>query len=355
MKKLVLVLLLVLGFGTWSWGQERTQDPEFLYDSDRASNPIFDKLNEPHEQYHQLLFMHDPILYLGILPSFSPSKTRLAPLDDGEGNKGYLLEGNLDHRFTLYKGAYYSPKFLQKLRWTFDAGFTLRMTNDTSSPLLPSNNKFGLGVDYLISALEKSPAYYLWMTVQLHHYSNGQAKNDFLHESKLRNNYKGGDFSTNYIRGLFYGAKPFAQHSVGSIGLGYQYDTQLFGPLRVTDEMKAGDYGMNRLLLNIQYLNKNSFKVKEDNGMRTLIKNCNFMFRSEMSFILDDNLKALAPTDKKYRFGVHNYAAFYPFAKSSVGFMIKHYYGRDYLNMRYDDVVNSFMAGITVDVNRINR
>jgi len=352
--KTKLVLLLLLGWARMALGQNVVQI-DTIYDSDRVSNPRFDELNMPYKQYHQVLSLHDPIQYL-VWPYFSPAKDRMKPLEDREGQEGYWLEGDLNYRFNLYKGAYYSPKWAKRLRATFDAGFTVRMTQDTSSPLLPSNNRFGLGADYLLSDNDiANSSFYSWLTLQVHHYSNGQSDNDFLHTSGQRNNYMGGDFSTNYIRGLIYLAKPCGDNKLISFGLGYQKDMALGGPFKLSGEMDNGSYGLNRLLLNLQWVRKPSFMVIEKNreiNKRVLAKNPKMSFRSEMSLITDDNLVALAPTNKKYRFGVHNYLTYYLFEKSNVGLIIRHYYGRDYLNIRYDDVVHSIQTGFTVDVNR---
>lgn len=130
----------------------------------------------------------------------------------------------------------------------------------------------------------------------------------------------------------------------------------IIAPLRVTTDMKGGNYGMNRMLLNLQWIRKPVFTIDEkgnvNNVNRLLAKVPKFAFRSEMTLILDSELVKLAPTNKPYRFGVHNSLTWMPFVKSNVGVIVKHYYGRDYLNIRYDDVISSWQAGFTVDVNR---
>lgn len=352
--KTIILLLLILWIGIFK-SQEAETDT--IYDSDRILNPVFDTQNYPIKKYHQLLSMHDPILYLGIAPYVIPVKERLVPLEDGEGKEGYWLEGNMNFRFALYKGAYYSPKWMQRLRVTFDAGFVVRMTQDSSSPLLPTNNKFGVGVDYLLTNINSpNKEEYYWVTFQAHHYSNGQSDNPFKESSNLRNNYKNGDFSTNYLRGTVYWAQPAFKHSLASIGLGYQRDMTFFNPLTITEEMKHGSYGQNRLLLNLQLLKTPSFAVVENKSteprFKTVSKREKIAFRSEISYIIDDNLKPLTTTNKKYRFAVDNYFTWYPWEKTEIGFVVKYYYGRDYLNVRYDDVIHAVQGGITINVNK---
>ncbi|MFZ4930298.1 hypothetical protein [Chryseobacterium sp. Mn2064] len=339
------------------FGQESKTDT--IYNSERIVNSTFDTLNYPIKKYHQLLSMHDPILYLGVAPYFANTKERLSPLEDKEGKNGYWLEGNMNFRFAFYKGAYYSPKWIQRLRVTFDAGFIVRMTQDSSSPLLPTNNEFGIGADYFLSKFDFSgQKWHSWFTFQAHHYSNGQSDNPFRDASNLRNNYKNGDFSTNYLRGIVYFAKPIWTYGIASAGLGYQRDMTFFNPLTITEEMKHGSYGQNRLLLNLQLLRRSTFVITENSDIKpkftTINKRQKFAFRSEMSYIIDGDLRPLAPTNKKYRFAAHNYIIWYPWEKADIGFIIKHYYGRDYLNIRYDDVIHGIQAGITIDVNKKN-
>lgn len=356
MKKASFILVIVFGFAVQGWGQENGHH-DIIYASKKSNNPLFDSLNAPIKHFHRILSAHDPIMYLGFVNSFKPASDRLVPLEDREGKQGYYLEGDMNYRFTLYKGAYYSYPFPKRLRVTFDAGFTVRMTQDSSSPLLPSNNRFGLGVDYSLTDIEenaRSP-FHAWLTFQVHHYSNGQADNDFHHHTGLRNNYIDGDFSSNYVRGLVYGAKEVYETSVVSAGLGYQRDTDLLGPLILSDDMKNGSYGQNRLLLNLQYLRMPSFDIVERDdrqGFRTFAKVTRLAFRSEMSFIIDNDLHKITANNKKYRFGINNSLTWFPFEKANVGAIVKYYYGRDYLNIRFDDVIHAAQVGITVDFNR---
>ncbi|MGB3103887.1 hypothetical protein [Sphingobacterium siyangense] len=349
-----LVLLFLFGWVGIAWGQEVGKNNSIVYDSDRKSNPIFDSLNYEIRENHRVLQYHDPILYLSAFPVFRPASERRTPLEDKEGKNGYWLEGDMNYRFDLYKGAYYSPKATRPLRVTFDAGFTVRMTRDESSPLLSTNNRFGIGLDYMLSELFKSKNSSLnfWITVLAHHYSNGQSKTDFFHEDGLRNNYKNGDFSTNYIRLLWYISKRSQHNKLFSAGLGYQRDGGITSPFVIAEEMKNGHYGQNRLLLNIQALRIPGFSIDDDGNTKWLTRRTKMSFRTEMSLILDKNLVGISTTNNLYRFGVHNYFTYFPAEKGRVGLIAKHYFGRDYMNMRYDDVVNAWMVGLTIDMNR---
>ena len=168
-----------------------------ISDTAALSNP-----NAAMDRYHQLLRHSDPMMYLAF-PVIKPILDRTVPLKDGEGKNGYWAEGHFGHRFVIYKGKYYSPPAAQRMRLTFDVSLLTRLTQDYSNPLLPTSNKFGFGLDYLFSSLRKlseSKGGLVWTTIQLHHYSNGQADSFFLNTPTRRNNYKSGDFCTNYWR-----------------------------------------------------------------------------------------------------------------------------------------------------------
>ena len=140
-----------------------------------------DNPNYAMDRYHDILRYHDPIMYLAY-PVVRSIADRPLPLQDGEGKDGYWLEGNFAYRFSIYQGKYYSYRFFQRMRPTLDLDLLLRLSKDNSSPLLPSNNKVGLGLDYLWSSMEglsREKAVFIWTTFQLHHYSNGQADSFF--------------------------------------------------------------------------------------------------------------------------------------------------------------------------------
>ena len=329
-----------------------------IFDSERISNAKFDTLNYPLKTYHKILQYNDPMLYVSIFPIFNQAKSRTIPLKEGEGKNGYLLEGNLFHRLPLYKGHYYSPKVARRMRVTFDAGFTVRMTKDNSSPLLPNNNRFGLGLDYLLYSTKDQVNlyrnFYLWLSFQIHHYSNGQSDNGFYESIEpLRNKYKNGDFSTNYARLSVFGSKEVFSSSLLSGSISYQHDMAMGGALKLSPELKKS-YGLNNLLLTFQWLIRSQYGVSDPSVTKTRnIKNIKQLaYRLETSYILDKDL-SLFPSDNKYRFGINNYFTYYPWAKGTIGLFAKYYFGRDYLNIRFDDIVNSYQLGLVVDMSRL--
>jgi hypothetical protein len=310
-------------------------------------------------QYHDILKSHDPVLYITLFPVFTPVKERAVSLRNGEGERGYWLEGNLTHRFVISQGKDFSSGFIKRHRFTLDAALAPRLTRDTSSPLLPLNDKVGVGLDYLIKYSPKAPGCrYTWATVQLHHYSNGQDGNFFRSTSPLRNNYRSGDFSTNYFRIGITHTQQTTKLNLVSVYAGFQREINIFGPLSLSDELERY-YGRSRTLLHVQWLKKpkEMMMIRKDRSDNTLTKKTvskkvkrQFMLRTEADYILDD--LSLFPGNRKYRFGIHQYAGYMPSIYNEVGLLLHFYYGRDYFNIRFDDIVFSAQVGIVVQLGR---
>ena len=320
-------------------------------DSLSVSSPNF-----AMNRYHQLLGYHDQLMYL-TWPYITSVVTRKIPLRNGEGNNGYWLEGNFTNRFVIHKGKYYNPPILQRLRFTFDVGITPRLTRDSSSPLLPSNNRFGVGIDLLltpVAALLKERTTPVWLTVQLHHYSNGQADSFFIHDDagNQRNNYRSGDFSTDYLRFLLNLANISARDHIISVAAGWQQEVDFKGPLGMSPELD-NRYGKQRLLFSFQWL-KASRLVTVNNllssSTKKVTKKRQFSFRTDLEYILG-NL-AEFPLENKYRLGAHGYLTYMPSTTNEVGFMIHTFYGRDYLNIRFDDIVFIGEVGLYMRINK---
>jgi hypothetical protein len=329
---IVICLLSVLS----SQAQEvQTWSPDSLEQSDP---------NYAMNRYHDILHFHDPYMYLAY-PIINPIVKRKVPLRDGEGKGGYWGEGNIAYRFSVYQGSYFHTPFFQRMRLTFDVGITLRLTDDYSSPLLPSNDKFGFGLDYLLSPipnLRKENTALVWTTVQVHHYSNGQADSFFI-EGHKRNNYHNGDFSNDYWRAMLNIAGASKQKSIISTSVGYQKDFDPGGPLSRSPELDKY-YGDSRVLFNFQWTQKPLLKIVNYANKSTaepdsvaIKKRRHFAFRTELEYILGD--LSNFPGKDKHRFGAHGYLTYMPSVTNEVGFMAHAYTGRDYLNIRFDDIV----------------
>jgi hypothetical protein len=316
-----------------------------------------DNPNYTMDRYHDVLRYHNPFMYLAY-PVIKPVIKRRLPLEDGEGKDGYWLEGNLAYRFTIYRGKYYNYKFFQRIRPTLDVDLLVRLTKDYSSPLLPSSNKIGLGFDYLWSGLDqlkKEKATLVWTTMQLHHYSNGQADSFFIDNSIQRNNYTGGDFSTNYFKFMLNVANTSQQKNIVSGGIGYQRQVDLGGPFASSKELDHY-YGSDRALASFQFTTRPMLKTfsyqnratTENDTIRTE-KRRQVSFRTEFEYIFRGVSGFVG--DNKARPSWHNYLTYMPSVTNEVGFILHTYLGRDYLNIRFDDVVFVGELGVYVKFN----
>lgn len=314
--------------------------------------------NYAMDRYHDILRYHDPFMYL-TYPVVKPIVERRVPLEDGEGKNGYWLEGNFAYRFAIYRGKYYSYRFFQRMRPTLDVDLLLRLAKDNSSPLLPSNNKIGLGLDFLLSGLDQlqqQNSALVWTTLQLHHYSNGQADSFFIDNPVKRNNYVNGDFSTNYYKILLNIASSSKQKNILTTSIGYRREIDLKGPLSSSKQLDRY-YGTDRLLFNFQWVQEpNIVTVKYQNRATaeldtvTLEKRRQISFRTELEYIL--NGVSQFQSEKKRRLGWHNYLTYMPSVTNEVGLMLHTYLGRDYLNIRFDDIVFVGELGVYVKFNK---
>lgn len=332
-------LLLVVLFGP----NVHTQEVIWRSDSITIADPAYGI-----QRYHQVLRFQDPVMYL-VFPVVQPLVDRKIPLTDGEGRNGYWLEGHLGYRFAIYKGKYFSAPLLQRMRWTLDVSLLSMLTRDQSNPILPFNNKVGIGFDFLLSPLErlkKEESGMAWATFQFHHYSNGQAGPFFLDTSIQRNNYKTGSFSTNYLRGLLNIASNEKNLLVTSIG--FQKEIDPGGPLGNSAELE-NNYGDGRVLLQFNWVKKPWLVTRSyvhrglpDGGMVQKDVRRQLGFRTEFEYIVGD-LSAFA-MENKYRLGWHTYFTYMPAVNNEVGFVLHTYLGRNYLNIRFDDIV--FVGGL---------
>ena len=317
-------------------------------------NDSISEINPNHaiDRYHEVLRHNDPMMYL-VFPVIKPIVEGAVPLQDGEGKNGYWAEGHFGHRFVIYKGKFYTHPFFQRMRLTFDVSILARLTQDNSNPLLPNNNKFGFGLDFLLTSIEnlnQSKGGLVWTTVQLHHYSNGQADSFFLNTPAKRNNYKTGDFSTNYWRVLLNLSSNSINRNFIIGGLGYQHEIDPGGPLRSSKELK-GFYGDGRVLFHLHWIRKPILKtinmVSRTTDSRDSIKRevqRHFGIRTEFEWLTGD--LSLFEHENKYRLGWHTWLNYMPSVTNEIGFMLHSFIGRDYLNIRFDDVVFIGEAGL---------
>ena len=323
-----------------------------------------------------------PISYVAPFMYFKPQE-RPVPLRFGEGQNGYILEGWIDLDFTLLQGRSQMDHFSQTSRVAFRYAPAVRMTKDNSSNLLPTNQKVGIQIDKVLWdsytrnffsdrrhnrfeyadstrwLRENHPLHQLHATFNALHYSNGQPEGVYASpEDSLigRNDYIKGDFSTNILNfSLVYS---YYNIYLLSASLGYQRDSHWGGPFQYIEEQR-GRYGMDRLIGFFQYRSKPTGNpLRRSIVVKDIYHNRNYRvkllwehrIRFDFEYILD-NLDRFNRS-KNYRFSGHLFYEMNPLRSRTTGFIVHLFYGRDYMNIRYDDVIFTAMFGVSFSLKK---
>lgn len=303
-------------------------------------------------------------------------------LQQKEGKQGYKFEANLNFRLPLFKPNENTGAFMNISRFTLDYHSNFRMTADSSSPLTPPTQEVGLGYDINIwnnkqrafSSLFKGDTFKepstigaiksFSLTLQMHHYSNGQPPGFFIYSSdssdssEVRNDYSRGDFSTNFIKvsGLYNILTP--KNNLWSFTTWGRFDGRFYGFEFTPDQQYR--FGQNRAGVSIDFLSKpqmrNKTKTWVQKGKQLTIKKA-FVFQARLSIetiigklhLFDANLTS---TNNTYRTNINIDLRYLPLNSSSISIFTKFYIGRDYLNIRYDDIIWTSQLGISVPLNR---
>jgi len=325
-----------------------------------------------------------PVSYVSIKTFGFHSVERPIPLREGEGKDGYLLEANIDQVFPLIWNKNQEGHFTQTFRWSFRYAPCLRVSQDDSYLIIPTNQKVGMQFDKILWDNQtrfffkapkghrydyinnydwmrgNEPLQMLHMQGNLMHYSNGQSSGVYasLSDSLLqRNDYTKGDFSTNFFNVMLIYSR--YKESLTSVGLGCQFELgKHLGAFGFNKEQEKR-YGKTRLLGLIQYRTRplknilapyityydpetgKSYRVKRQREIR---------FRLETEYILGD--LSDFKRNHSYRMNGKFTAEFNLLRAKSFNFFIDAYYGRDYLNIRYDDIIWCFHFGASFSLLR---
>ncbi|MFY0602814.1 MAG: hypothetical protein JXQ93_02615 [Flavobacteriaceae bacterium] len=287
--------------------------------------------------------------YLSGAPLISSIKDRRIPMREGESRGDYyLFEAFLNFSFPLFYG-----KKTHRQLYALEYTGNFRMTLDESKPLTPSSHHIGLSyyriLNKKIRQKKTNELHFTTLRVQLKHYSNGQAPGFFYVDpndaSNFRNSYLDGDFSTNYLN-LWLTKGVYKNHGVlRQITFGYRHDIGTDESLFVFSKEQENSYGRHRFSFIYDY----HFSSKTKN------RTYEHHFRLQPEYIVG-NLKNFRPNlkndSKKYRFSVKGTYELAPQNFYAVGLFVSAYYGRDYINIRYDDIIYSLQFGITLDLNK---
>ncbi len=321
--------------------------------------------------------------YASVMPYVAPLGKRRIALRSGEGESSSfsLIEARFDFRFPIMMGRK-GQGFVRFVKLTFDYEGNFRMTLDDSKPLTPGNNKVGVGANTSLynsytgwifsSATKNENSNYnsshkqlkFWNALfQLHHYSNGQPAGFYYYPDPMdstffRNDYIGGDFSTNYFYSeLAFGFYPKNKHNLHQFSAGYRIDLGSENSTFAYSEQQEKTYGRQRILLKYDYRSGpfpfkffGGFRWKQNGNYYKARRMVEYHVRGEMEIITDD-VSAFIPnlesSSSPYRMGFRGFFEITPLSHRSIGYFVSAYVGRDYLNIRYDDIIMSVQAGIT--------
>jgi hypothetical protein len=215
----------------------------------------------------------------------------------------------------------------------------------------------------------------------LMHYSNGQDSGAFVYTAGMpvRNDYISGNFSTNYSHVMLSFIQVTKQNRLLDMTLGLRNDFQLTKWLTY-DPNQIERYGVCRLNTHLQYrtgpINFLGIKLRD----REFIRQKGKIHQAKEQSADQSVVKALEskPTSKKTVKGLFDWAftlssehildhtdrlpdnrsgftfetELVPLYVESVGFTFSAYYGRDYLNIRYDLPVFLWRFGLTFQIDR---
>jgi hypothetical protein len=270
-----------------------------------------------------------------------------------------------------------APAWRRRMRTTFDYGVNFRMTTDDSNPIVPYSNHVGLSVESVVfdtfygnifkdksryekttyADIQDSVKKHSFVSVQLqaHHYSNGQDGDaEYVDPLGTRNNYRTGNFSTNYWRLRFaHSTVNLKKHSLFTAALGFRKDGSV-GSVLNYDENQRMAYGYYR----IEYLFDWYSAVHETRDFFTnRLDKWQHHLRINGDFIADKDLSNFTPNltskeNNKFRLGVNALVEIRPLSYRTIGYLVRAYVGRDYLNIRYDDIIFTIQTGLTLTLDK---
>ncbi|WP_421878928.1 hypothetical protein [Marinoscillum sp.] len=326
-----------------------------------------DEKDTKYYYVHQMVRALDEPMYLSLFPQFINWNDPYG-LDNYEF---YIMEGNFSMPFTIVQGRNDQSDKLRRSSISVDPEFTWRITSGNSAPLLPLNTKVGISghrshikdgeaVYSLSEKFKEDPNYKFTITshsIQLKHYSNGQedaAAYTGPGGSRIVN-LKSGNFSANSVKYRIVQSSLNENHRQ----LSYGASAQIFIPKLGYEPEQEDRYGYVKL--------SGLFMIKSGPMTRSFLEFNKHRNRNRTSFIpsltqnsLRIQLDFFTPTSKYvgYNNNPFRYGSIKvrydnePIHNRSVGWFTQFYYGRDYLNVRYQIVTLSAMVGVSFRFNK---
>ena len=333
------ISLLIILFGLLSLGANgQEEDTTFLDKTWKALQTTFgEKPLTKKDLFFEYLKNANEPSYLTFADKYRPTTTPNPKLRAEDG-KNTVIEGHLAPSYYIIKPQ--SNKLGVAL--SFQGMFTLRLVKDESSPMIPPSNKAGFRLDYLLGT---DDIFTTFFTTEFMHYSNGGSPGsidslvlDTL--GILRNDYVNGDFSTNYLRvgqTLIFNTRYFGQKNYTYAYLYYQRDMHINDLLNYFP-IQEGRYGYHRVGMNLVLSSTWRGVFSKEEHFATL--------RYEPSIILD-KAEIMGQSVTKNRMANKLQLIISAPKLGETGIFTQFYWGRDYLNIRYDLPIFYWSFGAT--------
>lgn len=357
-------------------------------------------------QLYNILMAHREVEYFGIPAYFNSSKFGLTHDSVYSKHSGPFLEANLAPYYVVFKGRDLQHELLKRLCIAFEPQFTFRiyLTKSQSYPVRPPNFQPKFYFNYFIHKnLDSLTTRFSHLTLTVAHLSDGQPNKFFLDPVNKIVNLRSGNFSTNYLRlgytfSQYLNPKTSTEDPDGwlsnifwSASLAYQREMS-FGKLLAFEKgQEEAGYGYNRLVSRLQFRSGNFLGVKAlfsrysqpavyqavevpiieqdttvlhglDSVKMYFIRPgiivrkvdemkryhprgyWNWMARLDHALVLDK--KAVNRNGLDFIFELRN------LNWRSFSFVAKCSWGRDYMNLRFEDNIQSYQLGISYNMDR---
>lgn len=351
-------------------------------------------LNLLHPHVFELMNAGQKISFVQFGKEHPLAKPRVKALAPGEGGDGYVAEPCLSFRFPVLQKRMLrkimidtvaekeKDMFIRPLmgytRVLLNYHFHTKIKKTRSSPILPPTNSFGIQLDRMLylkrlqhpedkpfgagvrnafqfkktvhGYFDEENLFFVYLSLILHHYSNGQDGPELL-RAQNRGNYLDGNFSTNFFYPRVTTCWTDKKNWLYHFTLGFQREIgRSDGFLSLEKTQSDRRYGMNRL--NYGFQARGNFRL--DKAKTWVGRQLNFFewrVRTEVAHILDEDLSNY-PYGQKYRSDYHLFLEVNHVYVRSLGLFAHFYWGRDPLNIRYDDPIRFMKFGITIDADK---
>ncbi len=362
--------------------------------------------SEITKQLFNVLMAHREVEYFGLPVYFNSSRYGRTVDSVPTRHVFPYFEANLAPYYVILKGRDLQRDWLKRFSIAFEPQMTFRiyLSKEQSFPVRPPNFQPKFFFNYFINKkLDSLSTRFQHLTLIVAHLSNGQPNPFFLDSANLVVNLKNGNFSTNYLRfGYTFSQylNPKSQvndrdgwksNAFWSAMIAYQREINIGNLLTFDEDMDVLGYGKNRIVTRLQFRSgiflgaravfsnyeqpavyqtvmvpviEADTVVQRDGKALAMyyIRPChivrklerevrkhpkgywNWMARLDNAVVLNKNAVNRVNADLIFELRNLNWRSFSLIAKCS--------WGRDYMNLRFGERIQSYQLGIDYNMDR---